>query len=145
MPPKIFLDANVLLDFLLKRKNYAVSRHLIEMAQSGAIRALTSPAVLHIIAYWLTKEYGGKQSKKMILALLNEVTIIDASHEIALAAVQSTNSDIEDALQYFTALHHKADFLLSWDKHFTKQKPATLQVISPEDFIKLYAHRHRGY
>lgn len=137
MHPKIFLDANVLLDFLLKRKNYAVSRQIIEMAQAGTVRACTSPSVLHIIAYWLTKEHGSKLSKKMILALLQEITIIDASHEIAIAAVQSSSSDIEDALQYFTALHHKADYLLSWDKHFTKQKLANLPVISPEDFLKL--------
>ena len=139
MPPKIFLDASVLLDFLLKRKNYAVSRHLIEMAQSGAIRAYTSPAVLHIIAYWLTKEHGNKLTKKMMLALLHEVTIIDATHEIALAAIHSNHGDVEDALQYFTALHHKIDYLLSWNKHFTKQKLSNLPVISPEDFLALHS------
>jgi len=137
MPPRVFLDANVLLDFLLKRKNYIISRQLIAMAQAGTIRALISPAVLHIIAYWVTKEHGAKLSKKVILALLDEILVVDATHEIAVQAVQSANSDIEDALQYFTALHHKADYLLTWDKHFLKYSTPTLRVISPDDFIGL--------
>jgi predicted nucleic acid-binding protein len=145
MPPKVFLDANVLLDFLLKRKNYPTSRQLVALAQAGTIRALISPAVLHIIAYWLTKEHGAKQSKRMILALLNEILVVDATHEIAVQALQSANSDIEDALQYFTALHHKADYLLTWDKQFIKYSTPTLGVISPDDFIRLYDKNFTEY
>lgn len=143
MAPKIFLDANVLLDFLLKRKNYSASRQLIALAQSGDIRAITSPAILHIIAYWLSKEHGARQAKKIIAALLNEVTIVDATHETAISAVQSASNDLEDALQYFTALLHKADFLLSWDKQFARQSLAMLPVMSPDVFLRSHFPDHR--
>jgi predicted nucleic acid-binding protein len=38
MAAKVFFDANVLLDFLLKRKQYDQSKKLIQIVESGAIR-----------------------------------------------------------------------------------------------------------
>ena len=60
---KVFLDANILLDFTLKREDYAASKQIIELAISGEILAFTTPAIVHITAYWLTKTYGKAKSR----------------------------------------------------------------------------------
>ena len=39
MASKVFLDANILLDFTLKRDNYDVSKGIIELAVNGQVQA----------------------------------------------------------------------------------------------------------
>ena len=43
--------------------------------------------------------------------------------------------DIEDALQYYTALHHRLDYFVTRDKGLKKAAIAVLPVCSPEEFI----------
>ena len=40
-----------------------------------------------------------------------DVTVIGLPHEIVLNALHSKITDIEDALQYYTAVHHKLELL----------------------------------
>ncbi len=132
---KVFLDANILLDFTLKREHYPVSKRIIELAVNSDIEAFTTPAIVHIVAYWLTKSYGDKKTKELILSLLLNVTIIEANHEVTINALSSKINDIEDALQYFTALHHKMDYFLTRDKLFVKQALPALPLYLPERFL----------
>ena len=45
------------------------------------------------------------------MTLLTDIYVIDISNEITLNALHSKVKDMEDALQYYTALHHKVDLL----------------------------------
>jgi hypothetical protein len=45
-------------------------------------------------------------------------------------------TDIEDALQYYTALHHKLDVFISSDKQLQKSAISSLPVYTPEEFLK---------
>ena len=55
MVSKIFLDANVLLDFTLKRKAYHDAKKLIELVITEKLKGFVTPAIIHIVGYWLTK------------------------------------------------------------------------------------------
>lgn len=44
-------------------------------------------------------------------------------------------TDIEDALQYYTALHHKIDYFISCDKQLKKAAIPSLPVYLPEEFL----------
>jgi len=46
-------------------------------------------------------------------------------------------TDIEDALQYYTALHHKIDFFITEDKDLQKSAIPNLPVYSSQDFLNL--------
>ena len=60
---------------------------------------------------------------------------MDASQEIAINSLCSNIDDIEDALQYYTALHHKLDFFITMDKTFRKSGISTLPIYTPDEFI----------
>lgn len=60
MASKVFLDANILLDFTLKRDHYPEARQLMEKIVSGQLSAYISPSIVHIVGYWLTKAYGSR-------------------------------------------------------------------------------------
>jgi predicted nucleic acid-binding protein len=138
MAVKVFLDANVLLDFILKREHYDESKEIIEHIINNKIQGFITSSVLHITGYWVSKVYGTIRAKKMLLTLLADITIIDISHETALTALHSKINDIEDALQYYTAIHHKLDYFISLDKQLQKESIPTLPVFAPSEFIAQY-------
>ena len=133
---KIFIDANILLDFTLQRPNYNDAKKLIELVINDEIQAYINPAIVHIVGYWLAKAYGSEKAKQLLLSLLNDVHVIDISHELTLLALNSKIDDIEDALQYYTAIHHQLDYFISGDKKFQKSATPTLPVIAQSHFLK---------
>lgn len=136
MASRVFLDANILLDFTLKREAYPVARKIMELVINGQIQAFITPSIIHIVGYWLTKAYGNAKAKELLLTLLADVSVIDIGHEITLTALHSKIKDIEDALQYYTAIHHKVDFFISRDKDLQKASIPTLPVYTPDEFLK---------
>lgn len=133
---RIFLDANILLDFTLKREAYPVARKIIEQAVNGQVQAFITPSIVHIVGYWLTKAYGNSKAKELLLTLLADINVIDIDHEITLAALHSKIKDIEDSLQYYTAIHHKVDYFISRDKDLQKVSIPTLPVYTPDEFLE---------
>ena len=136
MVSKIFLDVNVLLDFTLKRNAYPDAKKLIELVITERIKAFVTPAIIHIVGYWLTKAYGAKEAKNLLLALLVDIQCLDIPHEIVINALLSKINDIEDSLQYYTALHFKLDFFISEDKLLKKESTSLLPVYSIKEFLE---------
>ena len=132
---KIFLDANVLLDFLLKRESHAEAKEVIGLAVEGKVAAFITPAIVHILGYWLTKAYGATKAKQLLLSLLVDITVVDINHEITMLALNSKIDDIEDALQYYTALHHQLDYFISGDRKLQKSAIPILPVVSASSFL----------
>ncbi len=139
MASKIFLDANVLLDFFFKRPAYEESKQIIALAVNNKVQAFITPSVVHIVGHWLTKAFGAVLAKELLLTLLADVQVIDITHEIALFALHSKIDDIEDALQYYTAKHHNVDFFISLDKRLQKNSISSLPVYTPKEFIKEFS------
>lgn len=138
---KIFLDANILLDFLLKRDNYQQAKTLISLIISGKVSAYITPAIVHIVGYWLTKAYGAEKAKQLLINLLVDVRVIDISHELTLLALNSKIDDIEDALQYYTSIHHQLDYFISGDKGLQKAAIPVLPVVAADHFLEtIYKH-----
>jgi predicted nucleic acid-binding protein len=136
MASKIFLDANILLDFILKRDNhYQDAKQIIEFVIDNQAQAFITSSVLHITGYWVTKAYGSKKTKEILLTLLVDIKVIDIPHEVALTALHSKIDDIEDALQYYTAIHHKLNYFISRDNQLQKDGIAVLPVYSPKEFV----------
>lgn len=135
MASKVFLDANILLDFTLKRDDYEQARTIVSLAVDGSIQGYITPSIVHIVGYWLTKAYGNSKAKTILLTLLTDITVIDLPHEIVLNALHSKITDIEDALQYYTAVHYKLDYFISRDKQLQKQGIPILPICTPQEFL----------
>lgn len=136
MASKLFLDANIILDLTLKREGYLHAKQITETAILGQIRLYTSSSIIHIVGYWLTKAYGPNKAKELLLALLDDVQILETNHETTTNAFHSKITDIEDAIQYHTALHHKMDGFISRDKLLKKMSTSTLPIYTPQEFLK---------
>src|SRR4030095_5363695 len=126
---KVFLDANFLLDITLTRPGVADAKAVIQASLNNKVELYTSPSVLHITAYFTSEFYSNRQTKQIILTLLNNVHIIDCDHATALAALLSAEiDDTEDALQYYTALKFGIDYFISTDRKLKKAAIPQLPV-----------------
>lgn len=136
MATKAFLDANLLLDLMLKRAGFNEAKKVMQMCIDGAIELVTTPAVLHICSYFISKAYDRKTAKQLLTALLDHIEVIDCTHETALTALHSPIPDIEDALQYFAAIAHKVDYFISSDLALKKIALRQLPVGNAAEFLK---------
>lgn len=138
MASKIFLDANILLDFTLQREGYNEAKQILSLIIKGKVQAFTTPSVIHIAAYYLAKSYGSKKTKELLLSLLSDVTIIDLSHQMTIMTLSSKFDDIEDSLQYHAAVQHKLDCFISRDKKLKKDSIPVLPVLEPKEFLEIF-------
>jgi predicted nucleic acid-binding protein len=132
---KIFLDANIILDFILKRDAYNLSLQIMKMVVQGKVQAFITPSIIQISGYWITKVHGQAKAKELLSTLLNDVRLIDIRHEVAQLALQSSIPEIEDALQYYTATQHQLDFFITLDKALIKYSSPVLPIIHPTEFL----------
>lgn len=135
MAYKVFLDANILLDFTLKRTGYSEARKIIQKGIDSELQLYTSPAVLHIASYWITKAYSGAIAKNLLITLLADVQIIECDHATVLMAIHSNIDDIEDALQYYAALKYNISYFISSDKKLKKVAIPQLPVYTAKEFL----------
>ena len=134
---RIFVDAEVLLDFTLKRGHaYATARQLMEWAVNGRVQIFVTSAVIQDIGKALTNAYSADQAKELLLALLAEVQMIDAGYEMTVNALHSRMGDIPEALSYYTALHHRLDYFITRDKDLSQAAIPVLPVCTPEEFLQ---------
>lgn len=70
-----------------------------------------------------------------MLALMGDVQVLDTHHQVIDQVLRSTFTDIEDALQYFTAVHHQVDVMVTRDLTFTRLSSLLLPIMTPLKFI----------
>lgn len=133
---RIFLDAGVLLDFTLKREGRSAARKLMEWAVNGRVQAYVTPSVVQETGRRLKEAYGAGRAKELLLAILAEVQVIDTGHAVAVSALHSTISEVDDALSYYTALHHKLDYFITRNKELSSTATPVLPVCTPEAFLE---------
>ena len=97
---KVFLDTNVLLDWLLDRQDTFAddATTIIEASEKDMIEAYVSAGSIYTIAYVLEK--SGKRGEKLRLAMtrvLNLLKVRETDTRPYLLACQSPMKDLEDA------------------------------------------------
>lgn len=133
---RVFIDVGVLLDFTLKGTGYERSRMLMAWTVNGRIQAYVTPAVLQETGQRLREAYGPSRATELLLALLAELSVIDAGRTVVVSALHSAMSDREQALSYYTALNHKLDYFITDDKGLRGLAVPVLPVCTPEEFLK---------
>jgi predicted nucleic acid-binding protein len=133
----IFLDTNVIIDFLADRKPYSEEAALLfHQSIKGNLTIHVSALSFNNIYYILRRQYSHKECIKMLHSLSEWTNILDASKDMVIKSLQSDFSDFEDAIQYYTARSNSAiEYIVTRNtKDFKKSK---LPVMSPEEMLSL--------
>ncbi len=136
MSNKIYIDANVILDYCLDREGKSNAKIILDEISNGNIKGYISGSIVHILSYFLLRVFGVEKTKETILEIIEDFEIIDMPKEKIIQSLHSKMNDIEDALQYYVALHHNINYFISNDKQLKKEGLTTLPVLKPSDYIK---------
>jgi predicted nucleic acid-binding protein len=141
MAYKLFLDTNVFLDAFLERtQDWRDAEAVLQLAAQNKIDAFTSANNLINIIYSLQKQ---KLAQEQIIQLM-ELTIsytqlADINVSDFALALRAGFTDLEDAVQYYTALHIKGiDYFITSNLKDYKKASPQLAVITPKQFVAMY-------
>ncbi len=134
---KLFLDTNVVLDFVLNRTPFNKDAcELIELALSHKFELCISSSSITDIYYILSKKTDKKTALNFTEDLTINFKITDVNQIIIKAAIKLNFNDFEDAVQYQSAFHAKANVIITRNtKDFIKSK---IKVFTPLEFTKKY-------
>lgn len=139
----IFLDTNVIIDFLADRKPFSqFAAKLFNYAVLGKAKIFISAVSYNNIYYILRQSHSSSETIKLLEALSAMTEITDVTKSIIKKSLKSDFKDFEDAIQYNCALSlAKIDFIVTRDtKDFKK---STLSVMTSEEAIKLLENTSR--
>lgn len=134
---KIFLDTDVIMDFLLKREPFAkTAAQLFEMAEMSVITIHTSSVCFGNI-YYIARKWLGHENVLLFLKRLTLLAIVlPVDNFVISQALDSNFKDFEDAIQHFTALHanHIEAILTRNTKDYQQSQ---LPVFTPDEFLAM--------
>ena len=136
--PEVFLDTDVAFDIISKRTpHFSTSVKLLELAANDEIRLTISESSLANLFYLSFDIYKIRDATQRLSDFIGTCEIVQAGKTSILLALESPFKDKEDALQYYAALHSKADYFITRNIKDYKHSQQSLPVYLPSDFLKL--------
>lgn len=131
---RYFVDTDVILDLLGQRlPHFHFSAVLFTLAEMETYELYTTPTVIVNTFYILRKQIGNEEAKNAIRKLRLILHVIDPSERVIDQALNSSFTDFEDAVQYYTALN--ADISTILTRNLRDYKTADILVQTPEMFL----------
>ena len=132
---KIFLDTNILLDFLAARSPFDVeAKILFNRAQTGQIQLFASVLSICNIAYILRKISPSADVPQILANLSTLVTLTPVDDQIISDALQSSFTDFEDSVQHFSAFHFGGITHLV-TRNQSDYQHSLIPVVTPNDYL----------
>jgi predicted nucleic acid-binding protein len=133
---KVFIDTNILIDFLGDRKPY--SKFAIEIFKAAEQKTITLYATTHSLAttHYLLKKYIDEKKLRQILeGLLEYLNIVPIDEHIFRQGLKSRHKDFEDALQMIAASGIPGITCIV-TRNLKDFKHSEVEVVSPDELLK---------
>lgn len=133
---RALVATNVLLDVLAARKPfYSEAVRIWTLAEADQLDAWVA-AISFSNCYYLVRKHAGQRSAEKAIRLLRDVfTPVDLTARILSQAIDAGFHDFEDAIQFHSAVHAKAEYIITRNPdHFPR---APLAVLTPAEFLAL--------
>ena len=136
MKQSIFIDTDIVLDFLLNREPFSSYASIIfSLGEEKKIKVYISPLTISNCYYILRKIASHAKVIKNLQKLLLISNITSISRQDVALALNSNFKDLEDALQHYSAISHaKIDVILT--RNVKDYKNSELPVMTPETYLK---------
>jgi predicted nucleic acid-binding protein len=131
---KIFIDSDIMLDAALHREPfYLYAANLLELCYESRLKAITSPTAFINTHYFLNK-FSPLTKMESLKRLRSIVSITEINEIIIDLAFNSTFTDFEDAVQFYTAKNAGADIIIT--RNIKDYKHSTIPVLTAEQFLR---------
>lgn len=135
---KIFIDSDIILDVLLKREEfYRDSYAIFGLCDQEKIILYTSSSIILNVQYIGAKLSTKKKVSETIFYLIeNFVEIINPTKETILKSYKSDFLDMEDAIQYYTAVDSGIiDYIITRNLKDYKKAGKEIPVLTASQFL----------
>lgn len=132
----LFLDTNVVIDYLAKRESFADDiYHVIMASSSRGWQLCISALSFTTIYYVLRKQYSHSQLLDLLSSIRNAFSVCEVDDEIIRQALHSDFQDFEDAVQCFTAQRVESDVIITRNVKDFVSSP--ILVKTPREFCDI--------
>jgi len=130
----VFLDTNVIIDVLDRREEFVTeSSNILSLGAEGRIVLYATSLTFSTCVYVLRKTIGYAQVIENIRLLRSFIHISPITESEFDAAFSVNVPDVEDMLQYYSAVSAKCDVVITRNKkHFPSDG---IPVMTPYDFL----------
>ena len=130
----VFLDTNVVIDFMGEREGFFDDAAAIfAMIENKTISASASALTIVNCAYILKKAFNSDIMLSKVEALCQMLDVVPIDRTQLLSAVRLSPYDYEDAVQYLSALPYHPDVIITRDKRGFRD--FDILVMTPAEFV----------
>jgi predicted nucleic acid-binding protein len=128
---KVFIDTDVIIDFLADRKPFSESAAILfNRIEKKEIEGFTSSQSISNL-YDILRKYDSQRNVIQALSdLISLIGILPVGHEVIQKALQSDFTDFEDGIQNFCAETEKMDVIVT--RNIRDYKRASIAVLNPD-------------
>lgn len=148
---RIFIDTNIILEFIDHRSEYNSVRSILADIRNGNSVGVVSQGCVYTLAFLIERSLKARgihkpeqtvQLRRLLRSVLSLVEPIGITRQDMLNAIENEDfDDIEDSFQYQSALKHHCDVLVTINiDDFQHADCQALEILTPSEFIAKYLH-----
>ena len=135
---KVFLDTNILIDYLARRSQFfEPAAQIVQLGQQHEFELLVS-AMSFATASFILEAHHKLPNEAVVRTFAEFVTMCNVTPVDSLTvdeAIASRFSDFEDAMQYYSAIREGADAIITRNSNdFTASQ---IEVYEPQQFLNM--------
>jgi predicted nucleic acid-binding protein len=131
---KLFLDTNVVIDFLTRREPFAEEiKDIFQYSVEGKYKLYVSSVTITNTYYIISRLENVTSAKKKIVQLMELVNVLNVGQTTINKAIDSKFKDFEDGVQSFCAEEAKLKILIT--RNVKDFKSSNLIIMTPKEFL----------
>lgn len=136
MANKLFIDADVVIDFFTDRLPFAnPASEIFELSEQGKVQLYLSAASINNVYYIVRRFLGHKETLRVIEELIEMTEIVGTTRKEILQALKNDFKDFEDSIQYSCALTiNGIEAILT--RNVKDYANSEIAVFTPENYLK---------
>ena len=146
---RIFLDTNVIIEYIEQRNQYGSARIVLEGIRNGLHEGFVSQGSIYTLAYLTERalKVNGfhrpeltERIRQIMTAILQLVEPIGISRaEMLTAIVNGDFTDLEDSLQYQCAQQNRCGTLVTINiNDYKDADQSRMEILTPSAFVEKY-------
>ena len=137
---RVFLDSDVLLDYLTARKPFVEEiKIIINKGIIGELKLFTSSLIIANIHYFISKVEHSKKAIYKIEKLTSFIKILNVGEKEIIQSLKSKFKDFEDCIQNCCASNSKMDLIIT--RNIKDFKLSDLPILTPKEFVTQLENR----
>jgi predicted nucleic acid-binding protein len=132
---KVFVDSDIILDFICERENYRDALDLFVLIEENKVKGFVSPLIFSNLFYILRKQESNKFAMQVLMRLKALFNILTINEKILQLALSSDFKDFEDAIQYYSALEGNIGYLITRNK--VDYKDSGLIICTAKEYLAI--------